>query len=308
MKFFDIQGTSIEEYELKISPYSFRAKQLSSGEFNFSSTLFFGDCNFGIRSVSQDIEEKALIPASETLFIIPLTPTPINVCNRISTHSSTQYVKGSELYRHLPSGSVIGSISIQDDNILKYYPDEFCQYENTMKIGSGYMHTDKDSINSIITYIYKLFNLYLREQTISPQILRDTQDFIQRTLVSLICKDTQTNIRINSQKRWVEKAIEITQENTEVNYTVSDLALSCGVSPRGLQHAFKRILGISPRKYLSHARLKRIRYRLLNDETPKITKIAQDHGVIHMGNFSREYTLLFGENPSSTLTKNLNFK
>ncbi len=306
MIFFDIQGIGIEEYGPHIPSLPICGKQLSKGIFNFSSTVFMGDCSFAIRSVSQDIEEKVTIPHEETLFIIPLTPTPISVCNRISTEAAIPFLRGGDIFhRHLPGGTVINGIRIKDSHITKYYPDDFSEHEKTTnKAKSGYMHAHKKVIAPLTTSIFQLFNIYLKSDDVPRQIAIDTQDYIQRAMIALTFRDTQTNIRINSQKRWVDKAIELIQDNSNKNYTISELAYCCGVSPRGLQHAFKKILGTPPKKYLLQSRLKKIRYRLLNDETPYITKIAQDFGVTHMGNFSREYRILFGETPSDTLSKN----
>ncbi len=76
-KIIDVQGRSIEEYELKFLPYDSAAKQLSSGAFFPSSLIifFWGGCSFGIRSVSQDIEDYAYTPTKSTLRLPKKTPS-----------------------------------------------------------------------------------------------------------------------------------------------------------------------------------------------------------------------------------------
>jgi AraC-like DNA-binding protein len=75
------------------------------------------------------------------------------------------------------------------------------------------------------------------------------------------------------------------------------------VSEQTLQNAFKSLFGFTPKKFLQLLKLNLVHHDLQNAE-PKSTTIltvASKWGFRHMGRFSKEYTILFEENPSFTL-------
>ncbi len=304
-KIFDVQAHSIEEYELKFVRYNPYARQLSTGDFQSSNLIFLDECSFGIRCVSQDIEEYACVPKNETLFGLPLTPWPINFCNHILTTGLAAYVKGGELYRHLPKGTVTLPIALLDQTIEKYYPEEFCEYQKIITPPSGYILLDTNIVASMVNRISFFFNLYSKHKSIPSQAEIDIQDYILCTMMQLIFMNSKNKTRINDHKRWVKKAIDLVKGNSNHHYSVSNLASACGISPRALQASFKKHLGITPKKYLTYSRLKNIRHRILMDHQPQISNIAAEHGVVHFGNFSKEYHLLYGEKPSDTLKNNI---
>jgi AraC family transcriptional regulator, ethanolamine operon transcriptional activator len=84
---------------------------------------------------------------------------------------------------------------------------------------------------------------------------------------------------------------------------IIDLCRETGVSERTLQYSFKAQLGVSPNTYLRIFRLNRVRNLLRHPSHAGITvtEAAMHWHFWHLGRFSRDYTALFGESPSSTL-------
>ncbi len=301
----DIQGNSIEEHELKFVPYNAKARQLTSGTFLSENLIYLGETSFGIRSVSQDVEEYASVPQSETIFNLPLTPWPIKFGCNVITSELIAYARDSEIYRYLPKNSVTLPTSLLDKAIAKYYPEEFDEYRKALHQKSGLMLTDTHLIRTMVQKIYSTFYIYIKNGAIPAQAEIDIEDYILCTIVQIVLMNSVKKIRVNNQKRWITKAIEIINYQPNQHYSVSELAETCGTSPRSLQASFKKHLGITPKKYLTNSRLKNIRQRILTDIHPKISHIAEEHGVIHLSNFSREYFLLYGEKPSDTLKRNI---
>ena len=91
-------------------------------------------------------------------------------------------------------------------------------------------------------------------------------------------------------------------ENSEhETLTMSDICSSIGTSWRTLDRAFKERFGLGPKAYLQCYRLSSVRNEILiRRGDALITDIANDLGFWHMGQFARDYKLLFGELPSQS--------
>lgn len=84
--------------------------------------------------------------------------------------------------------------------------------------------------------------------------------------------------------------------------TIAELCQELRISRRSLNHAFVRVLGITPVSYMRNIRLNRVRAALLHEDPSHatISQIALRWGFWHMSLFSRYYRELFGELPSET--------
>ena len=86
---------------------------------------------------------------------------------------------------------------------------------------------------------------------------------------------------------------------------VGELCDVAGASERTLQYAFQELLGMTPLSYIRRLRLHRIRRELLDPESicKTVSQAAFEWGSWNLGEFSREYSLCFGELPSETLKR-----
>jgi AraC-like DNA-binding protein len=104
--------------------------------------------------------------------------------------------------------------------------------------------------------------------------------------------------------RDVKRAIDYMQAHADASVTMADIVAVSGVPGRTLFKHFKDWKGVSPMRHLRNIRLARVRQELQRagpDES--VTAIAMGMGFTHMGRFSVEYRLRFGESPSQTLKK-----
>ncbi|MET0656740.1 MAG: helix-turn-helix domain-containing protein [Steroidobacteraceae bacterium] len=87
--------------------------------------------------------------------------------------------------------------------------------------------------------------------------------------------------------------------------TLKDLCDIAGVRARTLEYGFREFYDVGPMAYLRSVRLSRVRHDLLNQKSAagSIAKTAQRWRFTHMGQFSRDYRILFGERPSTTLAR-----
>ncbi len=77
------------------------------------------------------------------------------------------------------------------------------------------------------------------------------------------------------------------------------LGAQLGCSARTLIYAFTQVFGIGPMAYFKLQRLNAIHRRLsAGGDAPKISELAPRYGFRHMGHFSTDYRLMFGQPPS----------
>lgn len=89
--------------------------------------------------------------------------------------------------------------------------------------------------------------------------------------------------------------------------SLGQLCDAAGARPRTLEYGFREFFDVGPMTYLRCMRLYRTRRELLNAKASNVsvTATARRWRFSHMGQFSRDYRLLFGEKPSTTLARAL---
>ncbi|MCX4187978.1 helix-turn-helix domain-containing protein [Methylophaga sp. OBS4] len=106
----------------------------------------------------------------------------------------------------------------------------------------------------------------------------------------------------------VEKVSAYLEAHPDKPFTITELCELTHVSRRTMQYCFEDVLGISPLRCIRISRLNAVRRRLLQglEEGETISMVAQQWGFLHAGQFTHDYTRLFGENPSVTLIRSQN--
>jgi AraC family ethanolamine operon transcriptional activator len=118
--------------------------------------------------------------------------------------------------------------------------------------------------------------------------------------------DTPSSLpSFSRRKSVVEKVKNYIDEHPDKAITITELCEIAYVSRRTLQYSFETVMGINPLKYLKITRLNDVRRDLFQcaDTDETIATIASRRGFWHAGQFARDYTALFGENPSVTLRR-----
>jgi AraC-like DNA-binding protein len=105
--------------------------------------------------------------------------------------------------------------------------------------------------------------------------------------------------------RAVMRACTFIDEHLREPITLDDLCKSAGVRARTLEYGFREFYDVGPMAYLRSVRLGRVRRDLLKARRPRacVASTARRWSFTHMSQFSRDYRLLFGESPSSTLAR-----
>ena len=110
----------------------------------------------------------------------------------------------------------------------------------------------------------------------------------------------------SSRGKMVRQAEAFMRDRIAAPITLSELCQEVHTSQRSLYYAFEECVGLPPMDYLKLLRLHGVR-RALQSVNPliyKVYEIAGRWGFWHMGQFSRDYKMMFGEPPSTTLRCN----
>jgi AraC-like DNA-binding protein len=103
----------------------------------------------------------------------------------------------------------------------------------------------------------------------------------------------------------LRQAVDLLHARAHEPLSTTAVAEHVGLSPRSLQQAFQRQLGVSPTEYLRGIRLDRVRAELANlaPEHSTVAEVASRWGFTNPGRFAGAYVARFGEYPRRTLSR-----
>lgn len=136
-------------------------------------------------------------------------------------------------------------------------------------------------------------------------ILRHFEDNLMNTCLQALLHASDSKERHYGQRihRYIVNRVrELTLSSDGDCLTIGEICITLCISRRTLNHAFSRVLGITPVEYMRNLRLHRIRQELQSfPYETTIANVAAKWGFWHTSLFSRYYRELFGECPSETL-------
>ena len=133
-----------------------------------------------------------------------------------------------------------------------------------------------------------------------------------RSLVSMLVGELVASWHLRFEKPDLVRRRQIVRRAEDYiagceNYPVriENICGAIGASERSLYYAFADAVGMTPLRWLRIQKLHQVR-RTLKRADPletQVTRVAMENGFSHMGHFSQNYRLLFGETPSETLRR-----
>ncbi|MFV3402740.1 AraC family transcriptional regulator [Pseudomonas sp. NY15463] len=143
----------------------------------------------------------------------------------------------------------------------------------------------------------------------APELDARCVGFLQQsalfTLMHALDGDQLDGFRLQAfTPRHVKRAEGYIRERLHSDIKLADIANAVGVSIRSLSEGFQRALQQSPMQYVKALRLDAARNELLSTDPERlVSEVAEAWGFNHLGRFSEQYRLRFGELPSHTPRK-----
>ncbi len=163
----------------------------------------------------------------------------------------------------------------------------------------------KNNNDYFCTLFTKVLEKFPDRHTIDTGRLKETEDEIIATVLELMETKKPVKVSLTKGERAVFDIVEKVYTQMDKNIPIHSLAKLYDISEQTLQVNFKALYGITPKHFLQMLRLNMVHQELLSSH-PKhqtVMQVASKWGFTHMGNFSKYYTNLFGENPSITLQR-----
>jgi len=169
---------------------------------------------------------------------------------------------------------------------------------------------DEENIDRMHNFLERFSDTIENEQSAlsDDHLQRIIEEEIPERLIDLFSSGIPVNLKPSSAQRIraIEKFIEYINEFSDDRLTVLDFCKRTNVAKRTLEYATQDRFNTSPKKYLNAHRLNNVKKELRkssSSSTKKIADIANQHGFWHMGQFAKDYKILFGELPSDTLSQ-----
>lgn len=159
-------------------------------------------------------------------------------------------------------------------------------------------------IDQVLRQLMPMMDLYADQPSVLVSL--GLQDAMYRLAVSLLRPDlvestqSQTNELepLLPKRRLVDMACDQMMDNLDQVVSITELAITCGVSVRALQYAFQQRLGCTPKEWLQRQRLMRAQAMLQSSPYVSIMQVAMACGFPSASLFAQRYREAFGVLPS----------
>lgn len=140
----------------------------------------------------------------------------------------------------------------------------------------------------------------------APRVARSVADAMESDLALQFISAfehglPQPRVSRSNRNRALRRALACINEHRLETLSIEELCRQTSTSLSTLQRAFRDHFGLSPKQYLTTARLSGVRRALLDSrEHRSIGDIAASWGFWHLSKFSADYKRMYGELPSAT--------
>ncbi len=139
------------------------------------------------------------------------------------------------------------------------------------------------------------------EEEDSSEISVSYREIILKKLLRVFPNNLSDQDAITAGSPGLNRIIRYIEENAREDIDIEELSRVSNMSVRAIYNAFARAFSTTPKSYVKHVKLRKLRENLLRGHCRSITEAALDYGFGHLGRFSSDYRKLFGELPSETV-------
>ena len=248
-----------------------------------------------------------------TLVFVTRCPETGRSFNFATEHSDGYmgfFPPGGELDAYTPEGYSNATLTVpagEFQRALEQWfpeiPDRILKHGSGMRIGAAEQARLRILLAAVMDGISDPSGLFLG----SPARREVERSLLEVFLGALRCGHPVPvpKCRIAGRLKHLRQARDFIKESAHESIQLGDVGDVLGMSARGVEVLFRSSLGIGPNAFIRHQRLHGVRRALLaaEPEAGVVKELALQWGFWHMGHFSENYRTLFGECPTSTLTR-----
>lgn len=211
----------------------------------------------------------------------------------------------SELFTHLPSGTVWLSLQISDA-LFNSLGLSLVRQPVLFQVVGDEAERLRAAVSAATAHLDDGFSL-----PPGGGLAHFHRDFAA-TLTSVLARasaerDGLPKLSATERLRIVTEASECVRRNSDEALRMDSLCQATGTPLHTLERAFAEVVGMSPKRYFTLQRMAAVRSELIDGAAEGrpvvVTEVATKWGFWHLGRFAAEYKTLYGESPSATLRR-----
>lgn len=301
---------NFEQYSLDVKRWDLDFRKFNTGDFRGQTTLLdVGNIQIGKTQLKGTIQQNGLTPKGYRSFVIPANSEQsfIWLNRKVSNNNILIFPKSCDLDAVSYNNFSVFVISIEE-NYLQHLiaENQLKNLNTTLDFSEKVITINQAFSNYLQSSLQSLFNkLLLNNDIINTQsTLFQIREKIPVMLLNFLNKNNFTSSITLNRKRdlALKKSIDYINSNNLKNISLSKLQEITSASQRTIEYAFLERFGVTPKNYLTNIKLHEVKHILQNPSNRElISKVANEFGFNHMGQFSADYKNFFGELPSETI-------
>jgi AraC family ethanolamine operon transcriptional activator len=307
---FALQTNDIDEMATTLGGPNLVATQLSSGIFIGKLLRVQLDAiQCWQIDLSQKVQLLGNLPPGTVSFWIPLTTNCSGVWQGAKCHAQEAIldVNGKIDYTHL-EGKVVACLAPTREKLLQQISAAPLDPVWNIPLNRSMLIPNSIQLRLLQNQLEEIFALAVS----NPELLLHT--YLNQIMIkNLLFSITELLLSSNSLPEKagrsltritkLKQAVEFIQKNLHQRLTLQSIAAEVGIGTRSLIYSFKESFGMGPMEYCKNTRLSAVRrhLKLADSNADTVIEIAKKWGFHHMGHFSTDYKVMFGELPSQTL-------
>ena len=303
-----IEANDIDELEQVVRPWDVILRQMSPGRLHACMDYITVNGIVLYREHwSRRIIATGATPPGFFVFAGPLSPKPdIGWCGGKLTPESLAFGRpSSDIDFATPNGEAHICLLVPEVLLLRYLGAESAK---AMIPNGRFLSCHRGSGVQMLRLMEHILDKYFvnRELLAMDRVRQAIEWQLLGGVVELLLTEAGQSACLPQSARYLSvlNAMELC-ENSPYSIPVHELALAAGVSKRVLELGFREIARTTPREFMRWSRLNRARKELLaaDRRTSSVTQVASNCGITELGRFAVNYKRLFGESPSTTLSR-----
>ncbi|HEY9641456.1 MAG TPA: helix-turn-helix domain-containing protein [Coleofasciculaceae cyanobacterium] len=308
-RFFSLISQDIDEMVAALPAQDMEWRQLSRGRFHGQLKFAqFDAIELFYLSWNQAMQIRGSLPPGTVGFGMEISSQGRSIWRGLEYDNRDVLINSDqEVDLKIPAGYEMFAVRLKRDLLLEH-ADLQQRHLHPADLEKSLVRANPAALNAIKAYLQSSLDMLERvpaDRNPCSDAQSITQDVVSLLITMLLsAEDSATQpLRVLQRIRLIKQLEQHMLAHINQTLTIDHLCAVAGISERSLNNYFHDLLDMSPMAYFKALRLNRVRsaLKLANPTIDKVNLIANQWGFQHMGYFSVDYKVMFGESPSETL-------